>query len=221
MTPTLVAVACALVVVLGAFFADLANASSTKARAQLAADAAALAAVAESAPYGRDMHEEVARRYAEANGARLVKCLCADGATAVQVTAGIESVTASARAVLDPTAFAPAATGLGAEGLNPVLSAAVDELISASQGRVYLVSGLRSTDHQAVLWAEALEQYGSPELADDWVAPPGHSMHERGLAVDLGGDLTLAVQLVDELDLPLWRPMTWEPWHFEVIGFRG
>jgi Flp pilus assembly protein TadG len=221
MTPTLVAVVCAVVVVLGAFFADLANASWTKARAQLAADAAALAAVAESAPYGRDMHEEVARRYAEANGARLVNCLCADGATAVQVTAGIGSMTASARAVLDPTAFAPAATGLGAEGLNPVLSAAVDELISASQGRVYLVSGLRSTDHQAVLWAQALEQYGTPELADDWVAPPGHSMHERGLAVDLGGDLTLAVQLVDELDLPLWRPMAWEPWHFELIGSRG
>ena len=54
----------------------------------------------------------------------------------------------------------------------------------------------------------------------DWVAPPGHSMHERGLAVDLGGDLARAVQLIDELDLPLHRPLANEPWHFELIGSR-
>lgn len=220
MTPALFAVVCAVAVALGSFFTDLAHAAGTRARAQLAADAAALAAVAESAPYGKDIHEEIARRYAEANGARLVRCMCSDGATAVQVTTAVGSVTASARAVIDPTLFAPAATGLGTEGLNPELSAAVDALIRASGGRVYLVSGLRSSDHQAVLWAEALEQYGSPEIADNWVAPPGHSMHERGLAVDLGGDIALAVRLVAELKLPLWRPMSWEPWHFELVGAR-
>jgi Flp pilus assembly protein TadG len=220
-TPALLAVACALIVALGSFISNLAHAAETKARVQTAADAAALAAVAESTPYGRDLQEQVARRYAEANGARLIRCMCADGATAVQVTAAMGGIAASARAVVDPSAFAPAATGLGTDGLNPELSGAVDALIKASGGRVYLVSGLRSTGRQAELWAEALERYGSPEVADDWVAPPGHSMHERGLAVDLGGDLSLALALINQLDLPLWRPMSWEPWHFELAGSRG
>jgi Flp pilus assembly protein TadG len=220
-TPTLLALACTVVVVLGSFVADLAHAGVTRGRAQLAADAAALAAVAESSPYGRDLHEEIARRYAEKNGAGLVECLCNDGATAVQVTVVVGEVSARARAVIDPTTFSPATTGLGADGLNSQLAAAVDQIIRASGGRVYLVSGVRSTDHQADLWAEALQQYGSPEIADNWVAPPGHSMHERGLAVDLGGDISLAVRLVKELGLPLWRPMSWEPWHFELVGSRG
>jgi LAS superfamily LD-carboxypeptidase LdcB len=218
---TLFAVVCALIVALASFITDLAHAAATKARVQTAADAAALAAVAESTPYGRDLQEQIARRYAEANGAHLVSCMCADGATAVQVTAAIGGATASARAVVDPTAFAPAATGVGVDGLNPELSAAVDALIKASSGRVYLVSGLRSSDRQAALWAEALKRYGSPEIADNWVAPPGHSMHERGLAVDLGGDLSLALKLIGQLDLALWRPMSWEPWHFELTGSRG
>jgi Flp pilus assembly protein TadG len=220
-TPALLALACTVAVVIGSFFASLADASAAQGRAQLAADAAALAAVAESSPYGRDLHEEIARRYAEKNDARLVKCLCDDGATAVQVTVAFGDATATARAVIDPTAFAPAITGLGVDGLNPQLAAAVDQIIKVSRGRVYLVSGVRSTDHQADLWAEALEQYGNPEIADNWVAPPGQSMHERGLAVDLGGDISLAVRLIDELGLPLWRPMSWEPWHFELVGSRG
>jgi hypothetical protein len=46
-------------------------------------------------------------------------------------------------------------------------------------------------------------------------------MHTRGLAVDLGGDLELAVRIIDELDLPLYRPLAHEPWHFELIGSRS
>ena len=98
---------------------------------------------------------------------------------------------------------------------------AVDELISASGGRVHLVSGYRSLERQTELWNEALAKYGDPEIADDWVARPGTSNHERGIAVDLGGDIELAVALVARLDLPLWRPMSWEPWHFELIGESG
>jgi D-alanyl-D-alanine carboxypeptidase len=217
----LVSAVTALAVGLTSFAGHLAEAASLKARAQLAADAAALAAVAESAPYGRDLHELVARRYAEANGARLVECVCGDGVTAVQVTVAIDDVQARARAVINPELFLPAQATAGATALHPALEAAVNELIAASGGRVYVESGVRSTGRQAELWAQALERYGSPEAADDWVAPPGHSMHERGLAVDLGGDIALAVRLVKELGLPLWRPMSWEPWHFELVGSRG
>jgi D-alanyl-D-alanine carboxypeptidase-like protein/putative Flp pilus-assembly TadE/G-like protein len=221
MSVVLLAILSAVAIGLTAFAGHIAEAVSLKARAQTAADAAALAAVAESGPYGRGIHEVVARRYAGANGARLVKCLCDRGATAVQVEVAVEGVEASARAVINPELFMPAQTTIGAGALHPALEAAVNELIAASGGRVYIKSGLRSTTRQAELWAEALERYGSPEAADDWVAPPGHSMHERGLAVDLGGDIALAVRLVEELGLPLWRPMSWEPWHFELKGSRG
>lgn len=93
--------------------------------------------------------------------------------------------------------------------------------MAASNGRVWIVSGYRSTARQYQLWVGALQKYGDPEIADNWVAPPGHSYHERGLAVDLGGDVEYAAQLVAELRLPMWRPMSWEPWHFEVVGSRG
>jgi hypothetical protein len=106
-------------------------------------------------------------------------------------------------------------------GLHPALAQAVNTLISASGGRIWIVSGYRDTARQYQLWLRALEKYGDPEVADNWVAPPGGSYHERGLAVDLGGDLNLAVQLVQELNLPLWRPMSWEDWHFELAGSRG
>jgi hypothetical protein len=66
-----------------------------------------------------------------------------------------------------------------------------------------------------------LERYGDAEAADDWVARPGTSMHERGLAVDLGGDLVLAESLIIELGLPIHSPLPNEPWHFELLGGRA
>jgi hypothetical protein len=203
------------------FSTEMAEGAAFKARAQAAADAAALAAVAESGPYGRNVQRIVAREYADANGATLIECKCESWATAVQVTVELNGATARARAVIDPEALVPARVWAGAGGLHPALGSAVEELITASAGRVRLVSGHRSTDRQSELWADALAKYGDPEVADNWVAPPGRSMHERGLAVDLGGDLELAVRLIDELRLPLWRPLANEPWHFELEGSRG
>jgi hypothetical protein len=213
------AVAVVLSVLLGTFVAELGIAGSAKARAQLAADSAALAAAAESGPYGSGRPGRTARRYAEANDASLIECRCVPGATAVQVSVATDGVIAEARAVFDPTMLGPAALD-GDAGLHPALRKAVDRLIAASNGSIQLVSGYRSHDHQQRLWNEALARYGSAEAADDWVAPPGHSMHEKGLAVDLGGNLSLAVELVQRLDLPLYRPMAHEPWHFELIGSR-
>ncbi len=106
-------------------------------------------------------------------------------------------------------------------GLHPVLAESLSRLLDAGDGRISLVSGFRTPERQYQLWLGALAKYGSPEAADNWVAPPGHSFHEAGLAIDLGGDLNLAAQLVQELGLPLYRPMSWEPWHFELVGTRS
>lgn len=126
-------------------------------------------------------------------------------------------------AVIQPRAQIgpPAAPGAAASGLHPTLAAAVERLLQAAGGRVWVVSGFRTYAHQYSLYVDALRRYGDPEVADNWVAPPGRSMHEHGLAVDLGGDLALAVRIIQELGLPLWRPMSWEPWHFELVGSRG
>jgi hypothetical protein len=209
-----------LALAVGGFERHLTEAIGRRARTQTAADAAALAAVGESAPYGLGSPELLARRYAAANGARLLECRCEPGSTSMQVRVAIGDVQAEARAVLDPTAIAPVATGFEAGGLHPELAAAVEQLVRASGGHVYLVSGYRSSARQQELWVQALAKYGTAENADDWVAPPGRSMHERGLAVDLGGDLDLALRLIEAHGLPLYRPLSNEPWHFELLGTR-
>lgn len=217
MTLVVGAIATSLALLLADLSVQIAGTSTLKARAQLAADAAALAAVAESGPYGKGEHEREAARFADANGAELLDCLCAPGATAVQVRVAVEGVVADARAVFDPTEVMPATIAFAGDGLHPVLARAVDRVIAASGGSVHVVSGFRSSEKQAILWADAVARYGTAEAADDWVARPGTSMHEKGLAVDLGGNLEMAADIVDNLGLPLHRPLAHEPWHFELV----
>jgi D-alanyl-D-alanine carboxypeptidase/Putative Flp pilus-assembly TadE/G-like len=214
---------CLLALLTAGFTVELSHVSSLRSRAQIAADSAALAAVAESSPYGSGLHKPAARDYARANGAELLECLCEPGATAVQVRVQVEDVIAEARAVLDPEMIQPAPVSsvpTTTGGLHPSLERAVRRLIHAAAGRLRVVSGYRSTARQTELWEQALTRYGSAEAADDWVARPGASMHERGLAVDLAGDLDLAVEIIGRLDLPLHRPLPNEPWHFELLGSR-
>jgi zinc D-Ala-D-Ala carboxypeptidase len=220
---SLVAIALAAIITLGLAQASslLGHSAELEARAQTAADAAALAAIAESAPGGGRDPAQTAATYARLNDARVVECLCELGDTAMQVSVYLDGAVATARAVLDPAALRPLVATLDGRGLDPRLDRAVERLLIAGRGAVHVVSGWRSPAEQSALWAEALAKHGSPEAADDWVAPPGSSMHERGLAVDLGGDVELAADLVGELGLPLWRPLSNEPWHFELVGSRG
>jgi hypothetical protein len=209
--------------VFGMFLREVGDASAARAHAQTAADAAALAAIAESTPFGSLQPRELARAYARANGAALEECRCEPGATAVQVEVSLEGTVAKARAVLDARAFLPAKLAVNSasgSGLDPGLQAAVDRLIAASEGRVQMTSGYRSAVEQTALWKIAVSRHGDPEEADDWVARPGTSSHELGLAVDLGGDLGTALHLIRRLNLPLYRPLPYEPWHFELTGPR-
>jgi hypothetical protein len=220
---TLVVISLSLLLSVGAgvFTVDVGRVASDKARAQTAADAAALAAAAESGPYGHGEPAQQARILARVNGARLVECLCDRGATAMQVKVTVGAISAESRAVLDPSLLRPASTAVDARGLNPQLATAIRRLLAASRGAVRLVSGFRSVVQQTALWKRALVRYGSAAAADNRVAPPGASMHQRGLAADLGGDLQLAARLIARLHLPMWRPLTNEPWHFELVGSRG
>ena len=221
MTTLIAGLVCTCAVLFALFLGDLGSASSARMRAQAAADAAALAAVAEGTSYGDSDPRKVATTYAEANGGTLVACDCDPFASDVTLVVEVDGVQASARAQLDAELLGAGVVTSGVDDLHPGLKAAVQKLMEASGGAVSLNSSFRSMDEQEVLWQQALAKYGDPEIADDWVARPGDSFHGRGLAVDLGGDVELAARLVGELGLPLWRPMYWEPWHFELEGSRG
>jgi hypothetical protein len=106
-----------------------------------------------------------------------------------------------------------------ADALNADLQQRVAALVAASGGRVWVVSGFRSVERQQQLWDAAVRKYGSVRKARKWVAPPGKSNHNKGEAVDLGGDLRLARQLAARFGFV--APMGHEPWHFERAGFRS
>lgn len=93
-----------------------------------------------------------------------------------------------------------------------------------------LYSGYRSPEHQAELWADALKKYGSPEAARKWVAPPGHSMHNEGLAGDMGYNgqslQHAPKEVIDWVHSNAGRyglkfPLGNEAWHIEDSSTRG
>lgn len=114
--------------------------------------------------------------------------------------------------------------------LSPTFAASLRQLISAAPSPLSIVSGYRSPEHQAELYAAALQKYGSEREARRWVAPPGHSMHGKGEAVDLGfgggglggGDRSLidwTHQHAGEYGLTF--PLSNENWHIEPMGARA
>lgn len=105
----------------------------------------------------------------------------------------------------------------GFTGLNTDFQSKLRAFIEASEGRLWLNSGFRSHEKQEQLWQAALAKYGDPEVADDWVARPGESDHEDGLAGDLGfkDDAARAWAHANAARFGLHFPMSWEPWHIE------
>jgi secretion/DNA translocation related TadE-like protein len=202
------AVALAFAAILSAFAADLARASGARAQAQVAADAAALAAAQELVIPSETGPEEAAAQYAERNGGRLVDCLCSPQGREVVVTVEVEislpllrqtrTVQASARAVV--------VSPEGTAGLQPSFVASLNCLFDRVSG-LWVVSGFRTHAQQAALYRM------KPGLA----APPGHSMHEVGLAADLGFPSGAARSEAhrEAAGCGLAFPVSYEPWHVE------
>jgi len=205
-----VMVALGFAAILSAFSVDVALVSSARARAQTAADAAALAAAQELVVPSGESPESVATEYAERGGAQLVECRCpsvGDEAVvtveidiALPLVGGTRTVHASARAVV----AAPA----GSTGLQPWFAARLACLFDAVRG-LSIVSGFRTHVQQAALYQQ------KPDLA----APPGHSNHEIGLAADLGYANQNAEHLAHARagGCGLEFPMSYEPWHIEPV----
>lgn len=105
------------------------------------------------------------------------------------------------------------------EGLAPGFSSALQRLIAAAPGRITISSGYRSPERQQQLWDQALAKYGDPEVADNWVARPGKSNHNHGIAADLGfeNDEVRSWVHANAGKFGLHFPMGHEPWHIEPV----
>lgn len=105
------------------------------------------------------------------------------------------------------------------KGLNKQFESALNRLIKDSGGRIKVTSGYRSVERQTQLWNAALKKYGSPEAARKWVAPPGKSNHNHGLAADIAGDKKWAHANAAKYGLVF--PLANEDWHIEPINARA
>ncbi len=118
--------------------------------------------------------------------------------------------------------------------LDPAFRSNVASMLQAADAEgvnLRITSAYRSNELQAQLWQGALKKYGDPEIADNWVARPGSSMHNKGLAVDFAGASGGLLRDANSreakwlkanagrfgLDVPLGN----EPWQIEQGGARG
>ncbi|MBW3537045.1 MAG: M15 family metallopeptidase [Actinobacteria bacterium] len=163
----LVAALIAVIGVMAVQVGRVGEAAYQRAQAQTAADAAALAGVAD----GRAGAESVAR----ANRGRLVSYREIDAD--VQVTVRLGDATAEARARGSAGGGAAWAQG-SSTGLAPAMRAAIARAAALLGRPIPITSGFRSIAQQRALWAR---RHTNPYP----VAPPGTSMHGRGLAIDV------------------------------------
>jgi hypothetical protein len=194
-----IALTIVLVGVIVILLGRMGGAATSRAGARNAADAAALAGAAA----GRTAADELAR----ANGAELVSYAEIGLDTEVRVRLGPAEAVGRARRTGDRDG------GGGGAGATKGLAAAMRAALARAEqllGRpVPITSGYRSTEAQAQLYANrAANPYP--------VAPPGSSMHERGLAIDVPADFVpqlLAVAPKTGLCQPYPAD---DPIHFEV-----
>lgn len=129
-----------------------------------------------------------------------------------------------------------AARGDSFSRLNPDYAARVAQMIQAADAELgpralTITSAYRSPELQAQLYDAAIKKYGSPEAARKWVAPPGRSKHNSGMAVDFANADGHMLRDANSREAQwikanaarfgLAVPMSWEPWQVELAGSRG
>ena len=184
---------------LGRFAGGAVDAAS----ARTAADAAALAGSLDG--------ESSARALAAVNGGRVVAYEAAGGDVRVGVRVGAAVVTARSRSV--SASGSPGHPNGHETGLAPAIRAALGRAEQLLGTPVPVTSGLRGAEEQRRLWlGRAANRFP--------VAPPGTSMHERGLAVDVPEAFADRLAAVGR-DAGLCRPFpTSDPVHFELCDRR-
>lgn len=115
---------------------------------------------------------------------------------------------------------------------------------AATQGiSLSIISGFRTISEQAALFERQIQRQGSREMAAQLSAPPGHSEHHTGYALDIGdGDVPAADLKFEFEDTPAYQwllanaqrygfelsfppnntqGVSFEPWHWRYINSPG
>jgi D-alanyl-D-alanine carboxypeptidase len=124
----------------------------------------------------------------------------------------------------------------------PAANAFRDMVTAARNDGVHLIpiSGFRSVAAQKSLFDRSIKRRGSELAAAKWVAPPGHSEHATGWAIDLGDEnrpdtdveqsfentpayrwlLENAARFHFEMSFPKrnQQGVSYEPWHWRFLG---
>ena len=113
-----------------------------------------------------------------------------------------------------------ALTGLQGPFAGQLAAMVTDAQAQFGADAVRITSAFRSVARQAELWEQALAKYGSAAEARKWVAPPGHSNHNRGMAADLdyGSPAVQDWFHANAAKYGLGYRMGNEPWHIEPVG---
>lgn len=127
----------------------------------------------------------------------------------------------------DPYAVGGATRPDSFTDMNPEFRASLERMFADAPAEIRdslrVSSGYRSPERQAQLWEDALQRYGSPEAARQWVAPPGNSQHNHGNAADLRYLDPAAREWAHQnaANYGLSFPLGNEDWHIELATARG
>lgn len=103
-------------------------------------------------------------------------------------------------------------------GIHPEFKARLESWNREMGGKFDISRGYRSMAQQAYLYDRWLRRVPGQALA----APPGRSMHNFGLAVDLASpSTTTAAERAAGTKYGLRWPMSFEPWHVEPVEARA
>jgi D-alanyl-D-alanine carboxypeptidase len=107
--------------------------------------------------------------------------------------------------------------------LDPLLLKAIQDAArsAAAEGvELKITSGWRSTGFQQRLFDEAVRNYGSVDIAKQFVASPNTSMHVVGKAVDVGAVEADEWLIGNGSRFGLCQIYANEIWHFELAADR-
>jgi hypothetical protein len=120
---------------------------------------------------------------------------------------------------LSPFSDEPALAGLDSALREALIEAATD---AGREGITLRVNGgWRSTRYQRVLLDRAVRNYGSLEVARQYVKPPAQSSHVTGDAVDIGPTDADSWLSQSGSEYGLCQIYANEPWHFELATSPG
>lgn len=146
--------------------------------------------------------------------------VASSGATTQELVIGAGAVDTWNGFLPDGYTFSPFDTSVQPVArLDPLLLKAIQDTTRAAAAQgidMTLTSGWRSKGFQQRLFDDAVRQYGSIDVANQFVASPEVSKHVVGEAVDIAGDGASDWLIKNGAQFGLCQIYANENWHFEL-----